>query len=453
MLPLADKSVLKMDQSERQATSKDQSGSGEEHDHHPVPSPGRRLPLAAQGVVLLVFGGIMVAVLFVLPAIVGFAAPAGNDDQAPASAAFKPTDQQWAGLKIRRVTQEDYAPQVEAEGRIAVDDDLSTPVISPYSGRVTRVFARAGDVVAAGAPLFAVQSTELAQAKNDMVSALATLRTAHAQLELATANERRQHLLFIGHGAAQRDWQQSLVDLATAKGGLNSAEIAVAAVRARLTILGLTKREIAGIEDAPDPEHENADTVVRAPIAGTITQRQVSPGQTIVGAVTSSGASGAVFTIGNLSKLWMIASAREEDAGRFHLGDLAKVSVPAFPGRSFNATVTYLAPVIDPSTHRLLVRAEVPNQDGALKPDMLATFVIFTGAAAPILAVPANAVVFEGADAHVWVADPANKTLALRKIDAGTTSNGMVEVLHGLLPTESVVTSGAVFIDRTLSDS
>jgi cobalt-zinc-cadmium efflux system membrane fusion protein len=334
-----------------------------------------------------------------------------------------------------------------------VDDDLSTPVISPYSGRVTRVFARAGDVVAVGTPLFAVQSTELAQAKNDMVSAVSALHTARAQLELATANEKRQHLLYLGHGAAQRDWQQSLVDLATAKGGLNSAEIAVAAVRARLSILGLSAREIAGVEDASNPERETADTIVRAPIAGTITQRQVSPGQNIVGAVTSSGASGAVFTIGNLTKLWMVASAREEDAGRFHLGDLAKVSVPAFPGRSFDATITYVAPVIDPNTHRLLVRAEVPNPDGALKPDMLATFDIFTGSAAPILAVPANAVVYEGADAHVWVADPANKTLALRQIDVGTETHGFVQVLRGLKPEESVVTSGAVFIDRTLSDS
>jgi cobalt-zinc-cadmium efflux system membrane fusion protein len=298
-----------------------------------------------------------------------------------------------------------------------------------------------------------VQSTELAQAENDMVSALATLRTAHAQLELATANEKRQHLLYLGHGAAQRDWQQSLVDFATARGGLNSAGIAVAAVRSRLAILGLDKREIAAVETAPDPERESADTVVRAPIAGTITQRQISPGQNIVGSVTSSGASGAVFTIGNLTRLWMVASAREEDAGRFNIGDLAQVTVPAYPGRSFSATVTYVAPMIDPNTHRLLVRAEVPNPDGALKPDMLASFDIVTGSATPILVVPETAVVFEGADAHVWVADPAKRTLAVRPIAVGTESRGMVEVLRGLSPSESVVTSGAVFIDRTLAGS
>jgi cobalt-zinc-cadmium efflux system membrane fusion protein len=418
-----------------------------------VPPPGRRLPVAAQGVMVLVFGGILVTALFVLPAIVGLAAPADSDQEPAASGAFKPTDQQWAGLKIRSVTQQDYAPQVEAEGRIAVDDDLSTPVVSPYSGRVSRVFARAGQLVAAGAPLFAVQSTELAQAENDMVSAISTLRTAHAQLELASANEKRQHLLYLGHGAAQRDWQQSLVDLATAKGGLNSAEIAVAAVRNRLAILGLDKREIVAVETAPDPERESADTVVRAPIAGTITQRQISPGQNIVGSVTSSGAAGAVFTIGNLSTLWMIAAAREEDAGRLHLGDAAHVTVPAFPGRVFNATVSYVAPVIDPNTHRLLVRADVPNPDGALKPDMLATFDIDTGAAVPIIAVPLNAVVFEGADAHVWVADPAHKTLALRQISVGADFHGMIEVRRGLRAGESIVTSGAVFIDRTLSGS
>jgi cobalt-zinc-cadmium efflux system membrane fusion protein len=286
-----------------------------------------------------------------------------------------------------------------------------------------------------------------------MVTAIATLRTAHAQLDLATANEKRQHLLYLGHGAAQRDWQQSLVDLATARGGLNSAEIAVAAVRARLAILGLDRQEIAAVETARDPERESADTVVRAPISGTVTQRQISPGQNIVGSVTSSGASGAVFTIGNLAKLWMVASAREEDAPRFHVGDTANVTVPAYPGRSFSATVTYVAPMIDPNTHRLLVRADVPNPDGALKPDMLASFDIVTGTAKPILTVPQDAVVYEGSDAHVWVADPAHKTLALRQIVTGAEGRGVVEVVRGLAAGESVVTSGAVFIDRTLSGS
>jgi cobalt-zinc-cadmium efflux system membrane fusion protein len=412
-----------------------------------------RLPLAVQGLALLVLGATLVAVLFVLPAIVGLAAPSDNADPSAPDGPFKPSDQQWAGLRVKRVTQLDYAPSVHAEGRIAVDDDLNTPVFSPYSGRVTRVLARAGDLVAAGAPLFAVQSNEIAQAENDLVSGVASLRTAQAQLELATANESRQHKLYLAHGAAEKDWQQSRVDLATARGGLSTAQIAVAAVRSRLAILGLDRHEIARIEDSADPLHEAAEIIARAPVAGTITQRALAPGQNIVGSVTSQGNAGAVFTIGNLGTLWMVASAAEADAGRFHTGDAAFVHVPAYPGRVFEGRVTYVAPMIDPTTHRLLVRADVPNPDGALKPDMLAEFDIRTGAPSPILAVPDKAVVYEGSDAHVWVADPVRKTLALRPIVTGLSEGGMVQVLRGLSAGESVVTSGAVFIDRTLSDN
>jgi len=421
----------------------------------PVPrgaAASGRFSAAAQGLAVLAFAAVLCALLFVLPAIGRLAAPAA-EDAASDTGAFRPTDQQWAGLKVQRVARQDVAALVQTDGRIALDDDVSTSVFSPYSGRVTRVIARAGDVVAAGAPLFAVQSNELAQAENDMVTALATLRTAHAQLDLATTNESRQHQLYLGHGAAQKDWQQSRVDLATAQGGLNSAAIAVAAVRNRLAILGLNAHDIARFESTPNLESVSADTVVRAPIAGTVTQRQISPGQNIVGALASSGAASAVYIIGDLTRLWMVASARETDAPMFHVGDLARVTVPAYPGRQFDARVTYVAPVIDPGTHRLLVRAEVQNPDGALKPDMLAQFQIVTGQLAGSLTVPEAAVVYEGSDAHVWVADPVAKTLALRDIAVGPAIGGQVQVLRGLKPQESIVTSGAVFIDRTLSGS
>jgi len=425
------------------------------HEAHPPVTPGRTLPVPVQGFALLLFGGALVLLLFVLPAMVGFAqtVASGSTDTPDSNAPFKPTDQQWAGLKVQRIVPQLLAPLALTDGRIALDDDLSTPVFSPYSGRVTQVFARAGDVVAAGAPLFSVQSTELAQAQNDMVSALGAMKTATAQLDLATANENRQRLLFQAHGAAQRDWQQSKVDLATAQGGLNSAEIAVGAVRNRLAILGLNPHDIHAIETAPNLATLSADNPVRAPIAGTITQRQINPGQNILGTVASAGAAAAVYTIGDLKTLWVVASAPEPDAAIIHTGDPVRISVPAYPGRVFEARVNFVSPVIDPTTHRLLVRAELANSDLALKPDMLAQFEIVTAVAAPTLAVPESAVVYEGADAHVWVADPATKMLSLRPITVGQVINSLVEVRSGLKPGESIVTSGAVFIDRTLSDN
>jgi cobalt-zinc-cadmium efflux system membrane fusion protein len=282
------------------------------------PSPGPRLPRSAQ---LLVVGILMVLLLIGFaggPAILHLLdrsgqAPAATEAAAPAeAAAFKPTDRQWATHKVQTVRDQVFQPTAETDGRIALDDDLVTPVFSPYSGRVTRLMARAGDIVQRADPLFTIQATELAQAQNDLITAAAGLRTAKAQLNLAETNEKRQHALFQAQGAALRDWQQAQVDLATALGSNSSASIALAAVRSRLRILGKTDADITAIEATPDLLTLDADSVVRAPIGGTVVQRQIGLGQNIVSA--SAGASSAVFMIGDLSRVWMVAYAREDDA-------------------------------------------------------------------------------------------------------------------------------------------
>ena len=124
-----------------------------------------------------------------------------------------------------------------------------------------------------------------------------------------------------------------------------------------------------------------------------------------------------------------------------------EVHVLAYPGRTFKGKVSYVSPSIDPNTHRLPVRADVENPDGALKPGMFANFSIITGEALTAPAVPREAIVYEGERARVWVGGEG-ATLALREIRTGRTSGGMVEVLAGLSPGEKVVTSGTVFIDR-----
>jgi cobalt-zinc-cadmium efflux system membrane fusion protein len=368
--------------------------------------------------------------------------PATDND----SSTFVATDRQWASLKLQKIDTAVFQDASTTDGKIAIDDDLVTPVFSPYSGRVTKLIARPGDDVARGDPLYAINATELAQAQNDLISGAATLKTARAQLVLAETNEKRQHSLYLAQGAALKDWQQSQVDLATAQGGLATAAIAVAAVRNRLTILGKSGSDIDTLEATPDLLHLDADTLVRAPIAGTVTQRQIGLGQNIVSA--SAGATNPVFQIGDLTKVWLVANAREEDAPSLHKGDAAEVTVLAYPGRRFDARLTYIAASIDPTTHRLPVRAEVDNPKGELKPEMLASFRIVTGEDGAAPAVPEGALVFEGASAHVWVADSAKKTLGIRPVKVGRSKGGLVEILEGLKAGETVVVSGAVFIDR-----
>ncbi len=363
--------------------------------------------------------------------------------------AFKPTPQQWAGFVITPVKDVAFRPVQETDGKIAYDDDLTTPVFSPFTGRVIKVFARMGDRVQRGDPLAAIQATEFVQAQSDLITAWAALRTARAQLNLAQTNEKRQHALVLAQGGALKDWQQSQVDLSNAQGNADSAQIALGAVRNRLRILGKSDQEIETLQNAPGAVSFDPEVAIVAPIDGVVTQRQIGVGQNIVS--QSSGGSAPLFSIGNLSKVWLVANVREADAPLIHVGDAVAVQVPAYPGRVFDGRVSYVAPAIDSSIHRLAVHAEVDNPDLALKPEMQAVFRITTGTAVISPAVPEGALIYEGDKVHVWLADPAGKTISLREIAIGQISGGMVQVLTGLQPQEQVVTAGSLFIDRAVT--
>jgi len=366
---------------------------------------------------------------------------------AAAPGLFTPTKEQWTGFKIEPVRLLSFRPEQVTEGNIAIDDDLTTPVFSPYSGRVIKLIAKLGDHVDAGAPLFAIQASEFVQAQNDLVTAIANLQTARSQLAQAQTNEKRAHELYLAQGGALKDWQQAQTDLVAAQNTVRADEIALNAVRNRLRILGKSDAEIASLEAQPT-QKLNSYTIVSAPIGGTITQRQVGLGQFINSATL--GASNPVYTIGDLSTVWLIANVREVDAPLMRVGEPVEVHVLAFPGRVFRAKISWVAPSIDPNMHRLAVRADVENPDGALKPGMFANFSIITGEAETAPAVPTRAIVYEGDTARVWVAGE-DGTIAVRPVHTGRSTDGMVEILAGLSPGEKIVTSGALFIDRAAS--
>jgi membrane fusion protein, heavy metal efflux system len=164
-------------------------------------------------------------------------------------------------------------------------------------------------------------------------------------------------------------------------------------VRNRLRILGKSDKEITSLEAQPTQKLDPV-AIVSAPIAGTVTQRQIGVGQYINS--EAAGASSPVFTISDLSTVYLIANVREVDAPLMQVGLPLEVHVLAYPDRVFNGKISWVAPSIDPNTHRLPVRADVENPDGALKPGMLANFSIITGEASAAPAVPQEAIVYEG---------------------------------------------------------
>ena len=368
--------------------------------------------------------------------------PDANGQSKKVTGVFYPTPAQWATLTVEPVQQRVFQSEHVTEGKIAVDEDRSTPIFSPYAGRVIKLFVKPGDTVTVGQPLFTVQAADMVQAQNDFISAATALNKARSALNLAQIIDKRQRLLYEGKAVPLKEVQNARAALDAAENDVRSAEVALEATRNRLRILGKTDQEITDFQEKGtiDPA-----TLITAPIAGTIVQRKVGPGQYV-----GSGSTDPVFIIGDLSTVWVVAFIRETEAPIVHVGQQIYFTVLAYPDRSFPATISYVAAALDPTTRRLLVRATVNNDAGLLKPEMFASVKVLSGESDKAVAVPRDAIIYEGEAARVWVVrDKDNdKAIELRRIKVGLTNGSMVEVLKGLAPGDSVVTKGSLFIDR-----
>lgn len=331
---------------------------------------------------------------------------------------FQATAREWATLRFEAAHRDDFANGVTTDGQIATDDDHTTPVFSPFTGQVTRIMVAAGDHVRRGQPLFAVAASEAGQSEADILA-------ASAQLKSAEAEEKRLHDLYQHQGAALKDWEQSEADLASARGAMTAAAARRRALGARIA---------------------HGEGVVLAPVAGTVTQRLIGPGQMLSG--TASGNGTQAMAISDLSRVWVVGNLREEDAAKAHAGQAVLVRLLVDPAHPIHARLDYAGAMLDPVTRRLPVRAVLDNADGRLKPGLFATVTLLTGGARRSLSVPESAVIYEGDTARVWVARGKDRALALRPVVAGEKRDGRVEILSGLREGESVVTAGALFIDR-----
>ncbi|RTL61955.1 MAG: efflux RND transporter periplasmic adaptor subunit [Hyphomicrobiales bacterium] len=355
---------------------------------------------------------------------------------------FTPTDAQWATFAVEQVKEQVFLPFDLTEGKIAVNEDRSTSIFSPYSGRILKLLVKPGDDVKRGQPLFVIEATDAVQVHNDFITSIAAVNKSRSQVNLTQTVEKRLRDLYEIKAVALKDWQQAQADLISAQNDLSSAEAALEAARNRLRILGRTDAEIDSFQQRRTITPE---TAIFAPIDGTIVQRKAGPGQFITG-----GSSDPVFIIGDLSSVWLTAYVRETEAPHVKIGQTLRFKVLSYPDRVFTANVSYVASSIDPNTRRLLVRATIDNPDGVLRPEMFANVTIVTGQGGNSIAVPRIAVIYEGQSARVWVAND-DKSLELRNVKLGLVSGNYIQVLEGLKPGEKVVTRGSLFIDREAS--
>jgi len=347
-------------------------------------------------------------------------------------------------LRIEPVQLREFRDARTTVGRIAFNDDRTTAIYAPFQGRVLRLIAKAGDVLRPGSPLVTIDSPDLVQANADVIAASTAVQKAQNQVAQGERVARRQQLLYDGGAAPYKDLEQADSDLRNAQHDLKTAEGQLEAARNRLRApFGKSGAEIAQIEATHDVDRV---AQIASPIAGTVTGRKVSPGQFVRADNTDP-----MFTIADVSSMWLVANVTETDIPLIKVGLEVAVQVVAYPGEVFRARLTYVGASMDPAARRLTVRAEIANPDGRLKPDMFASFRIMTGVSTRSPSLPTAAVLRESdGTMTAWVTIDG-KRLVKRTVKVGLQQDGFSQVLEGLEAGERVATESALFLGNVLA--
>ena len=352
-----------------------------------------------------------------------------NGTPASDEQAVELSDKQAASLKIGPVSSREFAIQKTAVGTIDFNENLLVQVFSQYQGKILKAFYNIGDEVKAGDVLFTIDSPDLLQAES-------TLLATAGVLELQKKVLARLSNLLKSGGSAQKDVDQATSDEQTAEGNYKAAKDAV-------RIFGKSDAEI---ERVVADRKVDSTLVVPSPISGRVVTRNAAPGF-----LTQPGVAPAPFTVADLSTMWMLANVIETDAPAYKLGQPVDVTVPAYPDKIFKGHVTALGAMIDPNSHRQLVRSEIDDPEHLLRSGMLASFVIRVGDPVRSLAVPAGGVVREGDGTMTVWATRDSRHFTKRTVKTGLQQDGWTQILQGLSPDETVVIDGAVFLSNKLA--
>lgn len=312
----------------------------------------------------------------------------------------------WSKLEPRKLVRTIHAP-----AEVALEPDRVARVAPLAESRVTRVLVTIGDRVERNAPLALLSSVEGAESR-------AALGQIGADLELARANLRRQEELHASGIDTERTHQE-----------------AVAAVR----------RGEAEIEAARQRAGLTGQQMLRASIAGTVVERNATAGETV-------GPESSLFTIADLSRVWVIGRVYERDVAQVKLGAKARLALDAYPERSWDGALEYVAGAVERESRSLPVRIALDNPDGALRAGLYGSLAIDAGDGEQGLAVEAHALQQLGARDVVFVHQSSGEReqFAVRAIERGRLFDTLVEIRSGLKPGEEVVSEGSFTLKSQL---
>lgn len=349
-------------------------------------------------------------------------APEASPTAAEAASDLTLTAAQRQHIRLYTVEPAAFRASIETTGVVDFDNDQATTVLAPFSGPVTRLLVSAGDKVRKGQALATVDSPDFAAALGAWQKALATARTDR---KLADADKD----LAAHQSVSAREAMQAQTDA-------TNAEVDVRAAGQALAALGADPRALnAG--SPPGPSHTPA--VIRAPIAGTVAERLITPGQFLQGGTTPS------FTVADLSRVWVLAQIPDSDLASVKRGASARVAAPAGTA-PLSGTVTNISDVVNPDTRTVQARVVVANPDGLLRKQMYVRVTLDAGRGASGLLAPVSAILRDDENLPlVYVARP-DGGFARRHVTLGQRTGDSFVVTDGLAPGDRVVADGAIFL-------
>jgi len=350
----------------------------------------------------------------------------GTEEAKPKSTLLQMTSkaQQHVGLQTTPVVFENLQEYLHVVGTVQPIDTRIGHIRPLARGRVQQVRVRVGDRVRAGEVLATFDNIEAGEVVAQYQGALAELQ--RLKLQQASAQriaERNDELSDLG-AIAKKNAELSQVEARSAGDSVKVQESVIAGLASRLRRFGVEQVNAA-----------NPSTVIRAPFTGVVIKAQTAPGDVF-------DADRELFSIADLSRVWVQAEVYEQDLGRVKVGQQAVITVDTYPGEKFDGQVTYIGDLLDPQTRTARVRCEVANPDIRLKLDMFAAVELPTHFTRRALVVPASAVQQLNGSKVVFVRKSETE-FEPRPVRTGKTLDNLTEIQSGLHEGEDVVKTGS----------
>jgi len=318
-------------------------------------------------------------------------------------------------FKLVKAESRNLPTEVVANGTVNPDVNRTIHVTSMGSGRVVDLKVRLGDYVKKSQLLMTVSSSDLAGAMSDYQKARADEDLSHRALE-------RAQLLYDRGALAAKD-------LEAAQNAESKAKVDVAAAEQHVRIIG------------GDPAHPGSVIPLRAPVSGTVVEQNVAGFE----GIKSLDNTPNLFTIADLSQVWVVCDVFENDLGQVHVGDPAEVRLNAFADRIFRGKVADISRVLDPNTRSAKVRIILANADGSLRPGMFATATFRSRKTQSRVVVPTTAIMRLHDKDWIFRKDGSNQFRRMEVHALGATPDGFTELADGIEPGKEIIANALEF--------